>query len=329
MGKYKYSHVALGGTFDFLHRGHITLLEKAFLSSRLVSIGITTDEFNQQLQKIPYENQQTRRKNLISYLIAKNYQKRSKIIWLSDIYGNTLIDKNLQAVIVSKETLGGANEINKARLKKRLKKLTVIVCPPHLAKDKKLISSTRIRSGEIARDGKVYTILLGKIANKKLPETIRLQLKKPFGKIIRIRSRNEFGMTEGGKIIAVGDISVANLLKAAIIPHLSIVDFYVQRKVAYQNLTQLGFGSANPDVIVKNEAGQVSKNLIDEINKAMSQRHKSIILVEGEEDLATIPAILLAPIGSSVIYGQPNKGAVLVNVTPDIKDKLCKLLGIN
>ena len=38
------------------------------------------------------------------------------------------------------------------------------------------------------------------------------------------------------------------------------------------------------------------------------------IVVEGEEDLATLPAILYAPPGSVVVYGQPDEGSVLVKV---------------
>ena len=50
------------------------------------------------------------------------------------------------------------------------------------------------------------------------------------------------------------------------------------------------------------------------------------IVVDGEEDLATLPAILYAPLGSVVIYGQPNEGSVLVNVTSEMKLKIDKFM---
>ena len=37
--------VALGGTFDIIHVGHIALLEKGFSISKKVIIGLTSDEF--------------------------------------------------------------------------------------------------------------------------------------------------------------------------------------------------------------------------------------------------------------------------------------------
>jgi uncharacterized protein (UPF0218 family) len=48
--------------------------------------------------------------------------------------------------------------------------------------------------------------------------------------------------------------------------------------------------------------------------------------VEGEEDLLTIVAVLYAPDGSFVVYGQPNEGIVVVKATPEKKDEANKLL---
>jgi len=50
------------------------------------------------------------------------------------------------------------------------------------------------------------------------------------------------------------------------------------------------------------------------------------IVVDGEEDLATLPAILYAPLGSAVVYGQPNEGSVLVEVTPEKKKHVMDLM---
>lgn len=320
---FKYSHVAVGGTFDLLHKGHISLLEKASNVSRAVSIGITTDKFCHRSGKYPFESQTVRRQNLLLYLKNKNWAKRVKIIWLNDIYGTTNKDKTIEAVVVAHETLPGAKEINKARSKNKLKNLRIIVCPEVLAQDKKRISSGRIRAGEISPDGINYYESLLKIAGIRFDNRIRTGLKKPFGKIVKIDQ--QFKYTKS--LIAVGDVTVQNLLKNKIIPDLSIVDFLVNRQRVFQNLAQLGFSQPNPDYVVENTPGQLSKDLIISVQKSIQSKIRGqIILVEGEEDLAFIPALLLSPFPSTLLYGQPEKGAVMVTSSIETKNRLCHLL---
>ena len=40
-----FSLIAMGGTFDIVHKGHLTLLTHAFEISDKVIIGLTSDEF--------------------------------------------------------------------------------------------------------------------------------------------------------------------------------------------------------------------------------------------------------------------------------------------
>ena len=47
MSNKKYRKIAVGGTFDRFHEGHLKLLSKAFQLSELVLIGVTSDEFAQ------------------------------------------------------------------------------------------------------------------------------------------------------------------------------------------------------------------------------------------------------------------------------------------
>jgi hypothetical protein len=74
---------------------------------------------------------------------------------------------------------------------------------------------------------------------------------------------------------------------------------------------------------VKNPPSKITKELQDAVKDAVPPLK---IIVEGEEDLATLPAILMAQFGSVVAYGQPNEGIVLVEVTKEKKREIADIL---
>ena len=150
-----FDKVVVGGTFDKLHKGHKTLLLKAFETSKYVLIGICTDQFVKTLQK-PHETApfKERLADLKAFLTKYRYEKRSKIIPLNNFYGITLSNRNIDALIVSEETEIIAYKINDKREELKLPKIEVIVVEMIEAEINGLISTTRIRSGEIDREGK-------------------------------------------------------------------------------------------------------------------------------------------------------------------------------
>ncbi|MCG3779568.1 MAG: hypothetical protein JW390_20152 [Nitrosopumilus sp.] len=50
------------------------------------------------------------------------------------------------------------------------------------------------------------------------------------------------------------------------------------------------------------------------------------LIVNGEEDLLVLPVCIHAPENSVVLYGQPNKGLVLVQINTEIRNKAQSLL---
>ncbi len=50
------------------------------------------------------------------------------------------------------------------------------------------------------------------------------------------------------------------------------------------------------------------------------------MLVDGEEDLVVLPAIMIAPDGASVVYGQPDEGMVHVVVDDEVRREVRALL---
>ncbi|MFQ6051910.1 MAG: GTP-dependent dephospho-CoA kinase family protein [Candidatus Hydrothermarchaeota archaeon] len=120
------------------------------------------------------------------------------------------------------------------------------------------------------------------------------------------------------KVIAVGDITVRNLLKVGLIPDLSIVDGKAER-----NITEApDFDAINEECI--NPAGHITKDLWLSIERALKKDKPVRLFVVGEEDLAVVPAALLAE-DACICYGQPKEGLVLVEVTEE-KKRLAKHL---
>jgi len=154
----KFSLIAMGGTFDIIHRGHLTLLENAFEISDKVIIGLTSDEFVQKKGKTPIHKYDERLKNLISIIFQKFPNTNFEISQLNNDFGPAVLEKDVQALIVSDETSDQGNVLNKLRTERNLPPVEVIVVPMFLAKDGVRISSTRIKNSEIDSDGNLLPI---------------------------------------------------------------------------------------------------------------------------------------------------------------------------
>lgn len=152
----KYDLVAMGGTFDVLHRGHRKLLKKALAVGRAVLIGVTTDKFARKLHKPHKLDTYAKRKRDLEILLSRwGVRSRTKIVPLDDRYGPTVRNPKIQALVVSRRTLQTAREINARRKRRGLKPLVIDPIDLILAEDSHPISSTRIRRGRIDREGRL------------------------------------------------------------------------------------------------------------------------------------------------------------------------------
>lgn len=156
MSAKKFKVVAVGGTFDELHKGHKALLLKAFEVGEHVLIGLCTDEFVAKMNKPhPVASYGERLAELKDFLKAYGLADRAKIIPLNDVYGVTLQRGCLEALVVSRETEPTARMINEERARLGLKPLNIVVIDMVPAENHKPISTTRIRKGEIDREGRL------------------------------------------------------------------------------------------------------------------------------------------------------------------------------
>ena len=150
--------VATGGTFDILHKGHYTLLLKAFEVGKQVIIGISSDYYASVKKKKITNEYPIRLKNLKRFIEDKFNKSNYSIYELNDFYGPTVLTNDAQAIVTTEGTKENCIKINELRKSKGLPQLEIIIVPLVKDQDGKVISSTRIREGEIDINGNKLTI---------------------------------------------------------------------------------------------------------------------------------------------------------------------------
>ncbi len=329
----KYDLIVCGGTFDLLHKGHKKFLQDILGLSERVLLGITSNVYVSNFKHVEIEDFKIRKKAVEDFLESIGAIGRVKIVLINQAYEPLLTSEfSPKAIAVTSQTKKTALEINQKRKELGLPPLKIIVIEMAKADDGGLISSTRIRNGEINRDGQPYVRSDWKNKTLRLPRNLRPYLHKPFGKIM---DSPPSGL-DSGKTITIGDVSTQKFNQAKVGQFLSVVDFKVHRQKMFDELSELGFDNELETITVENPAGTITWELFGAIRKAFSSINRKIILVNGEEDLSFLPAMLIAPLGFSVYYGQPpyakasegkpDEGLVEVQVTEENKEKIYDLV---
>ena len=145
--------VAMGGTFDVIHSGHMELLNKAFSISSKVIIGLSSDQLATKKGK-NLVNDYSKRLSLLKSVIEKNFPNISyEISKLENDFGPAVIEGSVKALVVSEETSNKGLLLNDLRAEKNLPPVKIVVVPMVLAEDGKAISTTRIKNFEIDDSG--------------------------------------------------------------------------------------------------------------------------------------------------------------------------------
>ena len=156
-----------------------------------------------------------------------------------------------------------------------------------------------------------------------LTDVQRQRLKQPLGELIAGTSSECIKALERvlekerpTSLILVGDAVSRNSVRSGIKPDIIVIDKREMRREAIQ------FPHGSKHVVrTTNAAGTIDLGAWRTIEEAIGEGN-SVVLVEGEEDLLTLIAVLVAPSGSLVVYGQPNEGIVLVRVSPEKKKEI-------
>lgn len=177
IGGRMFKNVCIGGTFDGIHAGHKLLFNEAtkLCKERLV-VGVTDTSMIK--SKILWEliaPVDERIHEVREYLTVLNQNLTYDIVPINDIYGPTIVEEDLQCIVVSKETFRGADKINEARLEKGWPKLEVHIVNL-LEEESSSITSAMKRlkekkvSSSLMRMEKLGTIIRPPVPNKSIPD---------------------------------------------------------------------------------------------------------------------------------------------------------------
>ena len=145
--------VAMGGTFDVIHSGHMALLNKAFSISSKVIIGLSSDQLATKKGK-NLANDYSKRLSLLKSVIEKSFPNSAyEVSKLENDFGPAVIEGSVKALVVCEETSNKGLLLNELRAERNLPTVKIVVVPMVLAEDGKSISTTRIKNSEIDDSG--------------------------------------------------------------------------------------------------------------------------------------------------------------------------------
>lgn len=153
----KYKKVLVSGTFDRLHIGHRQLLERGFSIARNVIVGLVASNHLLKDKERGDEigSYEQRKMAIEKFLKSKGWLDRTTIIPMHDRYGPTVTDAGVEALVVAKKINPACDTANEIRQQKGYKKMDIVEIGFVLSEDGKVISSSRIRKGEINTEGRI------------------------------------------------------------------------------------------------------------------------------------------------------------------------------
>jgi len=145
----------------------------------------------------------------------------------------------------------------------------------------------------------------------------RIDFAQPRGVLVRGDLSPFISGRSWTKVICVGDVVAGYCIKSGRPPDVVIVDGKTKRQQPAEldvEAKALGY-----DVIrIVNPPGGVTPEAIEHLCKILKESGRQLLLIEGEEDMLALPALMCAPVGSLVIYGIPDRGASLVVINRDV-----------
>ena len=338
VGRLMMSLGLVGGTFEFFHLGHQKLIQTALSHCTTLEIWVISDEIAHK-KDIRISSWQERCDFLQSKLSLEEISRIS-FHELIDDYGIAIYHNTASAIFCTNETKSNCISINEIRFKNDLKELSIIEVPHVLSADGNVISSSRIRDGDIDSNGDFWFDKEFLSSEIYLTKDVEKSLKDPFGTLfkgpesdhsIAIEAALNSLESNFSPIIGVGDVTVRSLQDIGEIPSIGLIDQKTKRMM-WDGFRDIDQSLYDHIINSNNPPGMLTRSLFESCQVAISnwtkKKEKTLIIVDGEEDLAPLLLHILAPIKSVILYGQPNHGVVLRITGLDTKNRCKRLLSM-
>jgi len=156
-----------------------------------------------------------------------------------------------------------------------------------------------------------------------LPDELRAAFKDPMGPVYT--DSDQLCADLGSPVVAVGDVVTRHLTDAGARPDLAVVDWVTERE-PLPSADRPKIEGYDTRIDVANPAAALTRDLLAALQEGVERSESTVIVVDGEEDLAAVPALVVAPAGASVVYGQPGEGMVHVPVDDAASERARDLL---
>jgi len=170
-----------------------------------------------------------------------------------------------------------------------------------------------------------------------MPESLRGLLSRGRGELIGGGDLLETAVKTLEKVrdcrplIGVGDVVCSSIIEAGRMPEICVVDGKSRRTPINGLMYGVNELIRMYGVVLKarNPPTHISEESLKALGKALhglGKRIRSLIIIDGEEDLLTLPITAEAPISSCILYGIPGRGISVIRVDEGIREEARELL---
>jgi GTP-dependent dephospho-CoA kinase len=156
-----------------------------------------------------------------------------------------------------------------------------------------------------------------------VPESLRAELARPYGPTLTGEAADR-QLRSLGVFASCGDVVTARAIALGRLPLVGVVDYRTQRN---EPVDPSAFAplAARRTVRVVNPPGCLTADLREAVRELV-RVGGGLLVVDGEEDLASLALVESLPAGATVIYGIPGAGVSFVTVDATAKDHVRRLI---